>query len=137
MASKGKGKLKEKVTKPPSSPLWRFLWTRFCRQLTMWGEKEGLLPHLFFPPLFLVDSRARKRDLSNFFHPTQVRLLLPPTRLLASTTWSSHSPTIPLWQPRSHLGLGLGSMKQFLSSFTKNAYITFSFPLQRSYNGFS
>ncbi len=45
--------------------------------------------------------------------------------ILASTTWSSHSLGIPLWQPIYHLGLGPWSMKQFLSPFTRCVYFTF------------
>jgi hypothetical protein len=41
--------LKEKVIKPPSFDAFlKFLWAKFYKQQTMWGEKEGLLPHLFF-----------------------------------------------------------------------------------------
>jgi len=122
---------------PPLMPLWRFLWARLCEQSMMWGKKEGLLPHMFFPPLLLVEFGTLDMDHSNFLLPTQVRLLLFQTKLLASTTWSPHSLDIPLWQLRSHPRPSPRSMRQSLSPFRRYAYITFSFPLQHNYNRFS
>ncbi len=92
---------------------------------------------MFFPPFLLVEFKALDMDHSSFFHLTRVWLLLHVTRFLAFTTWSSHSPGIPLWQPRSHLGLGPRNMKQSLNPFTRYVYITFSFPLQHSYSRLS
>jgi hypothetical protein len=86
----------------PLMLLLKLLWLRLCKQQTMWGKKKRLLPHLFFPPFLLVESKALDRDHSSFLHPTQVRLLLPLIMLLVFTTWFSHSLGIPLWQPRSH-----------------------------------
>jgi hypothetical protein len=74
-------------------------------------------------------------DHSRFLLPTQVWLLLLPTWLLASTTWSSHPLSIPLWQPRSHPKPGPWSMK--VCPFTRYVYIIFYFPLQHISNRFS
>jgi hypothetical protein len=59
----------------------------------------------------LVESKTLNMDHFNFLHPTQVRLLLPPTSLLTFTTWFSHFHGIPLWQPRSHSKLAPQNMR--------------------------
>jgi hypothetical protein len=78
-ASKGKGKLKEKVTKPPSSnvnqdafvvvPLNQTVGLHTIKDTK---REKRVLTHQFFPPLFLVEYGAFNRDHSNFLHLAQV-----------------------------------------------------------------
>jgi hypothetical protein len=73
MASKGKGKLKEKVTQPPSYDTFIEFHLSQTLQTTDNVKKERkVITHLFFPPFLLLEFEALDRDHSNFLHPTQV-----------------------------------------------------------------
>lgn len=75
-------------------------------------DKRATTP-LVLPPHLLLEFGTLNMDHSNVFHPTQVRLFLPPISFLTFNIGSSHIHGLPLWPPRFHLGLGPWNMKQF------------------------